>query len=257
MASKQKRIRLFLGVKVSMATVSALAEVAELMRRESYDAGYQIRWVAPATYHVTLKFLGWAQPEVVASIRDQLEPHLATVPSFEVTTVGLGAFPDPKNARVIWAGIDDPDGHLQGLAQAIEDHLAALGFAREKRAFHPHVTLGRVKRVDDISPLLRQVPEQNFRSTRVRRVTLFESIMKSSGSEYASRAELELSRPRSDAKRQTEGLKGSTQDGLGEVNHRGQSENGDRPETADPAPPSNTASPPNHAVQPSQEPADE
>ena len=206
MASQQKKIRLFLGVKVAMSTVGALAEAAEFMRREAYDAGYQIRWVVPATYHVTLKFLGWTQPEIVALVRDRLDSRLAQIPSFEFTTAGVGAFPNPQNARVVWAGIDDPQGRLAELAGVIEEELETLGFPKEKRPFHPHVTLGRVKRVDDVSAVLQRATEQNFRKTRVETVTLFESIMKSVGSEYVSRAEIELFSGRSESKRQTEQL---------------------------------------------------
>lgn len=204
MSRKHRQIRLFVGVKVSMETVKALAEAAESMRREAYDAGYQIRWVAPASYHITLKFLGWAQPEILTAIGDRLAPRLEELSSFEISTGGLGAFPDKANARVIWAGVDDPEGHLAGIASTLEDELCDLGFAKEKRPYHAHITLGRVKRVDDISTLLHRVPEQKFRSTRVDRVTLFESVMKSKGSEYASLAEWRFLTRRADAKRQTQ-----------------------------------------------------
>ena len=203
MSRKQRQIRLFVGVKVSMETVKALADAAEVMRREAYDAGYQIRWVAPATYHITLKFLGWSQPEILTAIGDRLAPRLEELSPFEISSSGLGAFPDKANARVIWAGVDDPEGGLAGIASIVEDELCELGFAREKRPFHAHITLGRVKRVDDISTLLHRVPEQKFRATRVDRVTLFESIMKSKGSEYSSRADWRLRTRRAGAKCQT------------------------------------------------------
>ncbi|MEM9492712.1 MAG: RNA 2',3'-cyclic phosphodiesterase, partial [Myxococcota bacterium] len=151
MTGSPRQLRLFIGVKVAMASVRALADLAESMRRSAYDAGYQIRWVAPATYHVTLKFLGLAAPEILTALRDRLQPRLAELPAFSFTTTGIGAFPEPANARVIWAGIADPDGHLTRLAAAIEDEVARLGFPAERRPYHPHVTLGRVKRTDDVS----------------------------------------------------------------------------------------------------------
>lgn len=222
MSTRQRQIRLFLGVKVSMATIRALSETAEQLRRAAYEAGYQIRWVAPATYHITLAFLGWTQPEAVELIYDRLQPRLASMPSFEFTTIGLGAFPSAKHARVIWAGVDDPRGQLTALASAIADELEPAGFAREKRPFHAHVTLGRVKRVDDVSSLVEERggrserAEQNFRTTRVNSVALFESTMKSSGSEYTVRAEIGLSGYREGEKRQTPPLQQSREASTGE-----------------------------------------
>ena len=84
-------IRLFLGARVSMATVERLAETAEAMRRAAYEGGYQVRWVAPANYHVTLKFLGDAGAAIITAIRDRLEPRLASLPRFDFTAAGVGA----------------------------------------------------------------------------------------------------------------------------------------------------------------------
>ncbi len=201
------KIRLFFGVRVSVKTARALAKAAESMRRIAYDAGYQIRWVAPTNYHVTLKFLGWTQPEVIAAVQDRLRPRLEAVPSFEFTTKGAGAFPSVKHARVIWAGVDDPSGHLVEIARLLDGELAELGFKTEKRDYHPHVTLGRVKRTDDVSRVLDKVTEQIFRKTSVDRVTLFESVIKSSGYEYVERCSFDLLTPARGAKRQTEPLK--------------------------------------------------
>jgi 2'-5' RNA ligase len=192
-----------------MATLESVAATAEAMRRAAYEGGYQIRWVAPANYHITLKFLGDASPEIVTAIRDHLEPPLASLPSVELTARGVGAFPNPGNARVIWAGVDDPTGGLTRIAEILESELGELGFRREKRAFHPHITMGRVKRVDDVSRILQPFTEQNFRESRIESITLFESIMKSIGSEYVERARFGLGMALQGKERQTEPLQGS------------------------------------------------
>lgn len=192
-----------------MTTLELLAETAEALRRVAYEGGYQVRWVAPANYHITLKFLGNAGAEIVTAIRDRLEPRLASLPGFDVTATGVGAFPDPRNARVIWAGVDDPSRGLTRIAEILDSELAELGFRSETRAFHPHVTLGRVKRVDDLSGILERFTEQKFRVSRIESVTLFESIMKSGGSEYVQRARFGLGGALEGEKRQTEPLQGA------------------------------------------------
>jgi RNA 2',3'-cyclic 3'-phosphodiesterase len=188
----RRQVRLFLGVPVSMSSLEALAQGAEVMRRAAYEGGFQIRWVRPANYHITLKFLGTHRAEVIAAIRDRLAPRVAEVPRFVVKAAGVGAFPDARSARVLWAGVQDPAGGLARLAELVEAEMEEIGFRREGRAFHPHITLGRVKEPDDVSSVLRRASEQTFRETGVAAVVLFESLMKSTGSEYVERARFGL-----------------------------------------------------------------
>lgn len=181
-------MRLFVGVKVSMASLGELTEVKESLARAADGAGLRVKWVAPATYHVTLKFLGWARPEVLAAVRDRVGESLAGRPVVRFRPRGLGAFPKAERARVVFAGIDQGAAELTELAERVEQATAALGFERERRPFHAHVTLGRLKEVADVSALLVPFAEQSFSETSVESVTLFESIMKSSGSEYVEQA---------------------------------------------------------------------
>lgn len=212
MVNSQKMVRLFVGAQISLPAIKSVAAAAETLRRAAYEEGYRVRWAAPASYHVTLKFLG-ATPEVaIGAIRDRLAPAFASVQPFEFSVARIGAFPSPDNARVIWAGIDDPSKGLARMVAILEAELAELGFARESRPFHPHVTLGRVTRVDNVQKLLAPLSERMFRITHINRATLFESIMKSNGSEYRERESFSLgSTPRSE-KRQTGALKRSPAD---------------------------------------------
>ena len=181
-------LRLFVGVRVSIATVNALDEAVQGMRRASPD-DRRLRWVAPASYHVTLKFLGWTRPEVGFALRDALGAALAGQRAFELETRGVGGFPGLERARVLWAGVD-PAGaaRLTALAEKVERAAEALGFAREQRPFHPHVTLARLAAPTDLRGLVSRYTEQLFRSSWVDGVVLFETKTKSSGSEYQEKA---------------------------------------------------------------------
>ena len=195
--------RLFVGVKVSMAVVGDLSGAVETLARRAQQGGVRVRWVAPASYHVTLKFLGWARPDTVEAIDDALRRAVAAVPPFAFRTERLGAFPTVERATVVWAGIDDRSGSLVRLAQAIDREVAVLGFEPEKRRFHPHVTLGRLRDPADVSQVLLPLSEQVFSETRASEVHLFESVMKSTGSEYATVAKIGLETASEAAKRQT------------------------------------------------------
>ena len=184
--------RLFVGIPVSLETVDALSGACESLARRARDAKVRVRWLAPATYHLTIKFLGWCRPDVVDAITDGLARAAATTEPLRFTTARLGAFPSPAKASVVWAGVDDPGGAIAALAARVDAEMTALGFAREERRFHPHVTIGRVKELADVSGVLLPMAEQVFSETRAPDLILYESTMKSKGSEYTPIATVPL-----------------------------------------------------------------
>ena len=175
--------RLFIGARVSTQTANALAACAEMLQRRARDAGVDLKWVAPTNYHVTLKFLGWTRDEAVAALVDALERALAGVQPFRFRTARLGAFPALDKASVVWAGVEDA-GALTDVARRVEAATEALGWPAEKRAFHPHVTLARLRETRAVKDLVLPLSEQMFSESRIDGVTLFESETKSSGSVY-------------------------------------------------------------------------
>ena len=185
-------MRLFIGIQISMAAVDAITEAVVGMRGGADASGLNVRWVPPASYHVTLKFLGEARPETVAAIRDAVAAAVDDEAAFRFATRGAGAFPSPERARVLWIGADDAGGRMARIAAACDEALAPLGFEPERRAFHPHVTIGRLRQVANAEALVLRCTEQEFSETRASAVTLFESTIKSNGSEYAVRAQWPL-----------------------------------------------------------------
>jgi 2'-5' RNA ligase len=176
-------MRLFVGVRVSVGTANALAGAAETLERRARDAGVDIRWVAPVNYHVTLKFLGWTRAEALGALRDGLAGTAVGMERFQFRTARLGAFPALDTSSVVWAGIDPGDA-LAELARRIDAATTPLGFPAERRPFHAHVTLGRLREPRAIRDVMLPLSEQMFGDTRVDSIFLFESETKSSGSVY-------------------------------------------------------------------------
>lgn len=206
--------RLFIGARVSTQTANALAACAEMLQRRSRDAGIDLKWVAPTNYHVTLKFLGWTRDEVVPALVDALDTALVGAQAFRFRTARLGAFPSLEKASVVWAGVDDP-APLTELAGRIETACTALGFAREGRAFHAHVTLARLAETRAVKELVLPLSEQMFSESRIDGVTLFESETKSSGSVYRELHRIGFKADENAPKRQTGALElgDETEDG--------------------------------------------
>ncbi len=198
--------RLFIGVPVSLRTLDALAGATETLARRAQNARLPVRWLAPASYHVTLKFLGWCRPDTVDAVVDEARRVAGAIEPFRFATARLGAFPSAAKATIVWAGIEDAAGRLVALADKVEHAMVGLGFSRESRRFHPHVTLGRLREPADVADVLLPMSEQAFSETRVENLIVYESRTISNGSEYSAVAEIPLGAAHLPPKRQTTGL---------------------------------------------------
>lgn len=176
--------RLFVGVRISLATANALSRAVETLGRRAREAGLDARWMSPAGYHVTLKFLGWTPEAALGAVQDALARAVAGAARFTFKTSRIGAFASLEKASVVWAGVEEASGALGQLAQAVETAMVGVGYAAETRAYHPHVTIARLRETRAVKDLVLPVAEQMFGDTRVEAVTLFESEAKPSGSVY-------------------------------------------------------------------------
>jgi 2'-5' RNA ligase len=113
-----------------------------------------VRWVAASSIHLTLKFLGEANPEILPELAKSVESAIEKQAGFDLRLHGLGCFPNQRNPRVIWCGIEGETDRLSKLRQNVETACASFGFDPENRDFHPHLTLGRVKGKRNLQPLL-------------------------------------------------------------------------------------------------------
>lgn len=207
--------RLFVGVRVSVATANTLAGCAETLARRARTVGVDLRWVAPANYHVTLAFLGWTSVDAIGAVRDALLAATSGLERIAFRATRLGAFPSLDQASVLWAGIED-GAALGRLAQSVGEAMAALGFPRDVRAYHPHVTLARLRDPRAIREVVLPMAEQMFGDTKADAITLFESETKSSSSVYREVEKITFRRarnaPAENEKRQTVALERGTAD---------------------------------------------
>ena len=120
----------------------ALRKARSLRRRD------RIRWLPPENLHLTLKFLGETPEPEISGLRGALAAVCGRHRAFDLDLRGAGAFPSARRARVLWVGVGEGSERLRTLAGDFEDALESLGFEREKRPFHPHVTVGRAGESD-------------------------------------------------------------------------------------------------------------
>lgn len=196
--------RLFVGARVSIETANAIAACAEMLQRRAKDARIDMKWVAPTNYHVTVKFLGQVRDEAVGAIRDALEHACVGFEPFKLRCGRLGAFPSLDKASVVWAGVEG--NALDPVAAKIEAAMERLGFAREARPFHPHVTISRLRESRPVRDVVLPLAEQMFSESRIDGVTLFESVTKSIGPAYSELHRIDFKKAETEQKRQTGAL---------------------------------------------------
>lgn len=132
--------RCFVAVPIPEALRDALRGYVADLRADSARAdGW--RWTDAEAWHVTLAFLGATAEADVPAITDALRGSTVDADPFVVSGFGLGAFPRPSRARVLWYGIADQDGKLGTLARAVQE---ALGLDVPPR-FQGHLTLARAR----------------------------------------------------------------------------------------------------------------
>jgi 2'-5' RNA ligase len=160
-------VRTFVALELSERTRTGILAVVEELR----GRGIRASWCRPGTIHLTLKFLGDVDETELPAVVAAVARAARSVSCFTLETRSLGAFPSPARPRVLWMGVEAP-AELFDLARAIENELADLGFPREKRRFHPHITLGRIRdgRAGSILELLEELttPREKTDVTEVR-----------------------------------------------------------------------------------------
>lgn len=183
-------LRLFIAVPTPPSVLPSLAEVRDALR----DSRADVKWEPTEKLHCTIKFLGDTPEERLQPITDALSQIASAAPPFGARYAGIGSFPGRHDPRIIWAGMEDPEGRLNMLFESIDEAMSRFGFERERRAFHPHVTLGRVKSLRRIRELLETMETVTLEHppVMIQKMELVKSTLKASGSEYSLVANMKL-----------------------------------------------------------------
>ncbi|HXF73971.1 MAG TPA: RNA 2',3'-cyclic phosphodiesterase [Actinomycetota bacterium] len=136
--AEARPLRLFVAVDVP-GRVRELVAGTLAPWREAFPAA---RWVPPENWHVTVKFLGRTWPRLLAWVEDRVRAVAADHRPFQIRASGVGAFPSARRARVLWVGLDDPEGGLRSLARGLDAALERE-FPPERRDFTAHLTVAR------------------------------------------------------------------------------------------------------------------
>lgn len=149
------------------------------------------KWVSSETLHLTLRFLGECPEETLAELRTGLKG--ISCPPFSLALKGVGTFPNPQRARVLWAGLETGP-ELYALQNQVESLAQALGFQAETKTFSPHLTLARLKypAPREIGRFLEKFRELNSPPFPVEEFHLYSSHLSPRGAEHRKEASYPL-----------------------------------------------------------------
>jgi len=173
---------------------------AEQIQEKLNDIKAPVRWEKSYKLHMTLKFLGDTDTGMIDTMESELKNAVSNRKPFWLRYAGLGCFPNPKNPRIIWIGCNPLSSDLDHLLENIENVCAGFGFEKETRAFHPHITIGRIKIRSGkdkraLPDLIKKMENLTFDSIEdeVHTILLIKSELRPGGSVYSILRQFSLS----------------------------------------------------------------
>lgn len=190
-----QQIRSFIAIELPQEVKDGLAS----LQTELKFAGHTfIKWVAPESIHLTLKFLGNILATKVSDIVRTLERVAAEFLPFRLEVSGLGTFPSLRQPRVLWVGIGGQVDQLMTLQQLIDKALIPQGFSPEPRPFTPHLTLARLRQEalprerQSFGELVQKTPFTTKYEMDVNNISLMRSQLFPTGAVYSRLAQIRL-----------------------------------------------------------------
>lgn len=174
--------RLFVAIKI-IPDAAFLSIYQKLRLQLSLD---KIKWVEPKNFHLTLKFIGKTPEDRLNVLHTALQKVAICHAGFDLCLQKTGIFGSSYQPRVIWLGSDEPAG-LRILGDDVLNSLNTVGFLRDKQNFVPHLTIGRIKQLNNkkyFQDIIAQFRKAFSLGIKVDKFFLYESILMPKGPVY-------------------------------------------------------------------------
>ena len=193
--SSTEKLRLFVAIPMPEAVRNEITGVQQEMRQlVSRDA---VRWTKPEQFHLTLRFLGDVPVERVAALQEAVNAVCRGGPALRLRAQGTGFFPNARSPRIIWAGVNDGEGHLVDLQKMLEAVVRPFTQEPGTERFAGHVTIGRVKflkrpEIEKLAEHAQAIKDRLFGEWTANEVELIRSDLLSAGARHTLLAAIRL-----------------------------------------------------------------
>lgn len=185
-------MRLFIALPLPLTVENSLGTIISDLK--PHDG--KIRWVNPSNIHLTLRFLGETEQKRLPELKQLIIAASENQKPFQATISRIGAFPNLRQPRIIWAGFaeDSVVTKIADLASSIEHGVRNIGFENEKKKFRPHLTLARIKDPSSLQILPKVLQDYSLDpiDCQLDRLCLFQSTLTPKGPIYKRLVDIEL-----------------------------------------------------------------
>jgi RNA 2',3'-cyclic 3'-phosphodiesterase len=184
--------RIFVAIDISDAARAVCRSHIDSLRHDFPQV--RVGWERSEKLHVTLKFLGSTKPDRIEELISRVADAAEHQDSFSLRLDSPGSFPPKGKPRVLWIGTGGDVDDLIRLENDVADVCESLGYEREAKPFHPHITIGRVRDHRDAYALADAHRAARIEPVEfdVRGVAIYESKLVPTGSVYTKLSSVPL-----------------------------------------------------------------
>lgn len=176
--------RLFIAFKLELA--SEYDEMLKQLKRNTYYD--DIKWVEGNLHHLTLKFLDKTPEPKIEPLCQVMSEIAQETSSFNLKIKKLGVFGSQYHPTVLWLGFEEQP-ILNHMFEKVEKRLTSeLDFKANDGNFVPHITLGRIKKIDSKKRFWEVVNSNQptyFQEFAIKEMILYRSRLEKEGPIYS------------------------------------------------------------------------
>ena len=180
-------IRLFVALKIP-----------ENVKEQLFNICYELvpdaslyRWETKDKIHLTLKFIGEVEENLVPPISTELD-FVINYHSFDFTISRFGFFFRDRRPKILWTGLQTDESIIK-LVEELNNRFEKFDIEPERRKFKSHLTLLRIKNKLDENFINNfnnyQFDNLNFKTNKI---ALVKSELSQAGAQYTEIKNYEL-----------------------------------------------------------------
>jgi 2'-5' RNA ligase len=180
-------IRSFIAIEIKSNNI--LREIIRI-QKNLLTSQADLKNVEPENIHITLKFMGSVPESQIEKIKKIVKEQ--GIEPFDINLQGIGVFPKINRPRTIWLGINKGATQITNIWKKLEKELTAIGVEPDRRRFHPHLTISRVRsgrNRDELINILQELRNVEVGDYEINHISLKKSVLTPRGPIYTTLAE--------------------------------------------------------------------